>query len=60
MRVMTWAIAEVDIGVVAFEQCELVHDVAFALEKRVSCFVVHKFDTSEKPKRVLVRVRCTS
>ena len=53
------AIAEVDIAVVDFEQHELDHDVAFALQKRVSCFahtlqlVVHKFDTLRKPKRVL-------
>ena len=55
------AIAEVDIAVVDFEQHELDHDVAFALQKRVSCFahtlqlVVRKFDTLRKPKRVLAR-----
>ena len=55
MTIKEEAIAEVDIGVVDFEQHELVHDVAFALEKRVSCFVVRKFDTLGKPKCVLVR-----
>ena len=38
MTIKEEAIAEVDIEVVDFEQCELVHDVAFALQKRVSCF----------------------
>ena len=31
-------IAKVDIEVVDFKQCELDHDIAFALQKRVSCF----------------------
>ena len=38
------AIAEVDIAVVDFEQHELDHDVAFALQKRVSCFEQHELD----------------
>ena len=55
------AIAEVDSEVLDFEQRELDHDAAFALQKIVSCFVhtlqlvVCKFDTLKKPKRVLAR-----